>query len=183
VPDHDVEISQQDSAPINTDHLESKGNHHEHGDRIAAISGKLLDRGDSIVYAIVGICFFLGAFFALGYSFWDFTSNILKAASPSDIGSAIIKLVSDLLLVLIIMEVLSTVIHYLKSHATSLRPFLFIGIVSATRGILSIGAKLSVETQSTQQLFINDMIELGINAAVILALGITLKLLGKLVED
>jgi uncharacterized membrane protein (DUF373 family) len=183
VPDNDIEISQQDNTPIATDTSESKKNHHRPVDRIAIISGNLLDRGDSIVYAIVGICFFLGAFFALGYSFWDFTSNIQKAAAPSDIGSAIIKLVSDLLLVLIIMEVLSTVIHYLKSHATSLRPFLFIGIVSATRGILSIGAKLTVEIQPTQQQFTNDMIELGINAAVILALGITLKLLGKLADD
>src|SRR5438270_708798 len=99
VPDNDIEISQQDNTPITTDRLESKKNHHRPVDRIAIISGNLLDRGDSIVYAIVGICFFLGAFFALGYSFWDFTSNIQKAAAPSDIGSAIIKLVSDLLLV------------------------------------------------------------------------------------
>jgi uncharacterized membrane protein (DUF373 family) len=83
------------------------------------------------------------------------------------------------------MEVLGTVTNYLESHTTSLRPFLFIGIVSATRGILSIGARLSVGTTRPipQQDFVNDMIELGINGAVILALGITLKLLGKLVED
>jgi uncharacterized membrane protein (DUF373 family) len=100
------------------------------------------------------------------------------------LGQAIIQLVSDLLLVLIIMEVLSTVIHYLREHATSLRPFLFIGIVSATRGILSIGARLSVggEKVSTQE-FTTSMIELAINAAVILALGITLKLLGKMPTD
>jgi len=81
------------------------------------------------------------------------------------------------------MEVLGTVIHYLKAHATSLRPFIFIGIVSATRGILSIGARLSVEVGITQQDFIRVMIELGINAAVILALGITLKLIGNFLEE
>ena len=181
--DHHAETNEQDSISNATDHTESKENHHEPEDRIAAISSNLLDRGDSIVYAIVGICFFLGAFFALGYSFWDFATAIQKPTDPGVIGGAIIKLVSDLLLVLIIMEVLSTVIHYLKAHATSLRPFLFIGIVSATRGILSIGARLSVEKVSSQQDFINDMIELGVNAAVILALGVTLKLLGKFVED
>jgi hypothetical protein len=78
------------------------------------------------------------------------------------------------------MEVLGTVTHYLKERATSLRPFLFIGIISATRGILSIGAKLSVGTADN---FTNEMIELGVNAAVILALGITIKLLGKDVDD
>ena len=63
VPDHDTEISRkQDSAPITTDQIESKDNHPEPEDRLAAISGNILDRGDSFVYAIVGICFFLAAF-------------------------------------------------------------------------------------------------------------------------
>ncbi|HTD19735.1 MAG TPA: phosphate-starvation-inducible PsiE family protein, partial [Ktedonobacteraceae bacterium] len=151
------------------------------------------------IYAIVGMCFFLGAIFTLGYSFWDFGSTIFNVqalvnaanhakdvtevtTSQSIVAGAIIKLVSDLLLVLIIMEVLGTVIHYLKSHATSLRPFLFIGIVSATRGILSIGARLSVKEVSGPA-FTNAMIELAVSGGVILALGITLKLLGKLVDD
>src|SRR5713226_6614374 len=107
----------------------------------------------------------------------------MKRLTSTRMG-AIIKLVSDLLLVLIIMEVLGTVIHYLKAHATSLRPFLFIGIVSATRGILSIGARLSVEKVTLPSPeFTSAMVELGVNAAVILALGITLKLLGKLIEQ
>lgn len=182
-------------------YTENNSDHHEPEDHIANFSSNLLDRGDSIIYSIVGICFFLGAVFALGYSFWDFGSTVFNiqgaiadaaAATPKMIltpqavvAGAIIKLVSDLLLVLIIMEVLGTVVHYLKSHATSLRPFLFIGIVSATRGILSIGARLSVESASNipQQEFVSSMIELGVNAAVILALGITLKLIGKYIED
>jgi uncharacterized membrane protein (DUF373 family) len=163
---------------------------------IAHYSAMFLENSDSFIYAIVGICFFLAGLFALGYSFWDFGTTmttinklVLEAAAAHNdttpqaiVASAIIKLVSDLLLVLIIMEVLGTVIHYLKSHATSLRPFLFIGIISATRGILSIGARLSVETVSLDE-FNRSMIELGVNALAILALGLTLKLLGKLVED
>lgn len=162
----------------------------------AYLAGIILERGDSLVYAIVGICFFLGALFALGYSFWDFGSTILNvsgivaasqhtgdAITPqSVVANAIIKLVSDLLLVLIIMEVLGTVIHYLKAHATSLRPFLFIGIISATRGVLSIGARLSVETVTGDE-FYRAMIELGANALAILALGITLKLLGRIADE
>ena len=153
---------------------------------IAYYSARFLENSDSLIYAIVGICFFLAGLFALGYSFWDFGYAMVTLpggpATTAAVAGAIIKLVSDLLLVLIIMEVLGTVIHYLKSHATSLRPFLFIGIISATRGILSIGARLSVETVSIDE-FYRSMIELGVNALAILALGITLKLLGKLVED
>jgi len=164
-----------------------KNEHHEErNDPIARIAANFLDNGDSVIYAIVGICFLAGGLIALGYAFWDFISTITThwPIDPSHLVSAIIQFVSDLLLVLIIMEVLGTVTHYLQSHTTSLRPFLFIGIVSATRGILSIGAKLSVESQRpTGNDFRDTMIELGVNAAVILALGITLKLLGKLVED
>lgn len=158
---------------------------HKPHDPIAHLASLFLEKSDSLIYAIVGICFFLGGLFALGYSFWDFTVTMFfgpTTLTTEIVAGAIIKLISDLLLVLIIMEVLGTVIHYLKSHATSLRPFLFIGIISSTRGILSIGARLSVEAVSPAE-FNRSMIELGVNALAILALGITLKLLGKLVED
>lgn len=182
--DRQVDVKEEDSSSLYTKHATEKN--HESEDLIAAFSSNLLDQGDSVIYAIVGICFFVGALFALGYSFWDFGLGMAPvftlSATPTGVVKAIIQLVSDLLLVLIIMEVLGTVIHYLKAHATSLRPFLFIGIVSATRGILSIGARLSVGEVPSGQ-FTNAMIELGVNAAVILALGVTLKLLGKLVED
>lgn len=190
--DHQTNLTEKEGAPP----FPSNGTmQHEQDSRFVLLSSRFLDQGDSIIYAIVGLCFFLGAIFTLGYSFWDFGSTmsgiqtIVDAAPKSQgvtqqtvVAGAIIKLVSDLLLVLIIMEVLGTVIHYLKSHATSLRPFLFIGIVSATRGILSIGARLSVEHVEGAA-FNSAMIELGVSAAVILALGITLKLLGRLVED
>lgn len=154
--------------------------------RFSLISGYVLDRADGIIYAVVGACFLIGAICALCYSFWDFGTNITAAigagrGAPALLAKAIIQFVSDLLLVLIIMEVLGTVTHYLKSHATSLRPFLFIGIVSATRSILSIGARLSVEGSSVpSQEFTHAMIELGVSAAVILALGITLTLLSRM---
>lgn len=182
--DHQSDVTSKEGLPVVLPPHDGKHNRSEREDRIARFSGNLLERGDSIIYAIVGICFFLGALFALGYSFWDFEFGMTQMnLDPPVVATAIIKLVSDLLLVLIIMEVLGTVIHYLKSHATSLRPFLFIGIVSATRGILSIGAKLSIESEKvTQQVFVNSMIELGVSAAVILALGITLKLLSRFIE-
>jgi len=182
--DHQVDVKEEDGAALYTKHTTEKN--HESEDHIAAFSSNLLEQGDSLIYTIVGLCFFVGALFALGYSFWDFSLGIAPvftlSATPANVAKAIIQLVSDLLLVLIIMEVLGTVIHYLKSHETSLRPFLFIGIISATRGILSIGAKLSVGEVAPGE-FTNAMIELGVSAAVILALGVTLRLLGKLVED
>lgn len=155
--------------------------------RVATILASMLDHSDAIIHGIIGISFLLGALFALGYSFWDLGNMMVErtATEPSSLSLlalAIIKFISDLLLALIIMEVLRTVIHYLKEHTTSLQPFLFIGIISATRGILSIGARLAVEKMNSPD-FIMAMIELGVNALVVLALGLTLKLLGTLVKE
>ncbi|EFH90041.1 hypothetical protein [Ktedonobacter racemifer] len=79
--------------------------------RFSLISGSVLDRADGIIYAVVGACFLIGAICALCYSFWDFATNITAAieagrGDPALLAKAIIQFVSDLLLVLIIMEVL-----------------------------------------------------------------------------
>ncbi|HLV97419.1 MAG TPA: phosphate-starvation-inducible PsiE family protein [Ktedonobacterales bacterium] len=154
-----------------------------------SVAARWLEKGDTFIYGLVGACFFLGALFTLGYAFYNFFNQLttnpavvngqkMSNTAPANIAQAIINLVSDLLLVLIIMEVLSTVLHYLRARATSLTPFLFIGMISATRGVLAIGARLSV-TQVSGDEFRNAMVELGVNAAVILALGITLRILSK----
>src|SRR5690348_4326149 len=90
--------------------------HQQHRpDPIAHLSALYLDSGDAIIYSIVGICFFLAGFFALGYSFWNFGAAMLGLPRQPDITASVaqatITLVSDLLLVLIIMEVLGTVTH------------------------------------------------------------------------
>src|SRR5260370_2298838 len=137
--DHETNVTEKEGDPT----FPSNGTmQHEPDSGFVLLSSRFLDQGDSVIYAIVGLCFFLGAVFTLGYSFWDFGSTMSSIQAIVDaapigqgvtpqtvVAGAIIKLVSDLLLVLIIMEVLGTVIHYLKAHATSLRPFLFFGIV------------------------------------------------------
>jgi len=105
MPDHRVDARENDSDPLHTNH--NTGKLHEEENRIVIICRQILDQGDSFIYAIVGVCFFLGALFTLGYSFWDFGSTILMVPSlaaqqqiteQSVVAGAIIKLVSDLLL-------------------------------------------------------------------------------------
>ncbi len=85
--DPHAEGNEQDRTSNATDHVEPEEAHHQPEDRIAAIAGELLDRGDSIVYAIVGICFFLGGIFALGYSLWDFVTAIQNPTGPGAISN------------------------------------------------------------------------------------------------
>ncbi len=186
-----------ESKPTSQDQIKPPEISEEKNTGLAYSIGSILEQSDSMVYAFVGFCFVLGAILALGYTFWSFSSSVgeilnYKPAAvevkpgeippiderPGLLASTIIALVSDLLLVLIIMEVLSTVIEYLKAHVTSLTPFLSIGIISATRGVLSIGARLSVKQVHGEE-FNNSMIELGVNAFAIFALGLTLTLLNR----
>jgi hypothetical protein len=152
---------------------------------------------DAVVYWLVGVVFLLAALLSLGYGLYAVGDQAItqvftpagfspQALVKDGIGAQdIIALVSDLLLTLIIMEVLGTVVHHLQERETTLRPFLFIGIISATRGILAVGARLSISSNSTltDQEFTRAMIELAVNALVIIALGIAMKLIGKFLEE
>lgn len=156
----------------------------------------ILEWFDEKVYILVGLTFLLAALLSLVYGLLAMGDNVFaqmflpsgfkfQALFTSEAGAQdIISLVSDLLLTLIIMEVLGTVVHHLQDGETTLRPFLFIGIISATRGILAVGARLSVATNGapSREDFIRDMVELGVNAIVIIALGVTMKLIGQYLE-
>src|SRR5579863_7071939 len=106
--DGQVTATVEHNAPDN-----KNGHGEERNDPVARISANFLDNGDSVIYAIVGVCFLVGGLIALGYAFWDFGNHLLnhsvflngKFLQTADLASAIIQFVSDLLLVLIIMEV------------------------------------------------------------------------------
>ncbi len=154
---------------------------------------ELLEHGDQGIYVAAGIGFLIAAVLSLVYAVATFVVTIAALGAVGFVGGevggrsavgAIIAFVSDLLLTLIILEVMSTVVGYLRSRATTLKPFLFIGIISATRGILAVGARLSVAGGGIGPTeFRNAMIELGVDAAVIIALGITLRLIGRYIDE
>ena len=141
----------------------------------------VLEGADALVYSLVGIVFFLAALGMLGYSVASFPANVADQGFPL----AIIMLINDLLLVMIIMEVLRTVLSYLAERGTSLRPFLFIAAISATRRILAIGAEMSVSGEATlpPDGFQRAMIDLGVNAGAILAIALALYLLSRRPES
>jgi uncharacterized membrane protein (DUF373 family) len=136
----------------------------------------VLEGADALVYSLVGAVFFLAALGMLVYSVLAFPANLPEQGFPL----ATITLINDLLLVMIIMEVLRTVLSYLAERGTSLRPFLFIAAISATRRILAIGAQMSVTGDSIPpERFQQAMIDLSVNAGAILAIAIALYLLGR----
>ena len=136
----------------------------------------VLEASDAIIYVLVGLVFLVAALGMLGYAILSFPTNLEHEGFPL----AIITAVNDLLLVMIIMEVLRTVHSYLEAGASSLQPFLFIAAISATRRILAIGAQMSVTGERmTAEQFRQAMIDLGVNAAAILAIALALFLLAR----
>lgn len=151
---------------------------------------RVLDVFDLVVYVLVGAAFLCAAglalFFSVAHLFYSLIpgfpvsfyleTNVEQAQAIQ----TVLNFVSDLLLILIIMEVLGTIRSYIEKGDSSVTPFLFIGIISATRGILSIGARLSIpDPPLTPDEFRNAMIELAIDAVVIILLGATVRILGK----
>ena len=116
---------------------------------------------DDIVHVIVAIALLGAAIMMILYTIINLRSLQLQS---------ILMVINDVLLVLIIMEVLWTVLRYLKRQKFSLNPFLSIGIISSIRRILVIGAQMSIgemhDFDKVKVLFI----ELGINTGIILVL-------------
>lgn len=153
---------------------------------------RALDVVDSFFYLLVGVAFLCAAGLTLIYSVINLVVGVagslskpISTAIAFGFAQNVLGFISDLLLVLIILEVLGTIRSYLDKHTNSVQPFLFIGIISATRGILSTGAHLSIAlsapssaTALTTSQFQSDVIQLGINALVIIALGATLRIMG-----
>lgn len=150
-----------------------------------------LTYGEICIQVIVGILLFLTALVALVYAVYHFIAQLttttatvgipeqtIHLTASQNIAEAIISLLGDLLLVLIIVEVFSTVLHYLRDRAIFLKPFLYIGIISAARDILAISARVAIIGAHGEE-FTELMIELGINLGIILGLCLALRLLRK----
>ena len=99
--------------------------------------------------------------FSCGFIFY---SALLNAAHLS--RESIIHLVNDVLLALIILELLWTVLRFLKKQKFILAPFLAIGIIAAVRRILLIEA----QTSFMEIVQIEKLYEIGLSALVVIIL-------------
>jgi uncharacterized membrane protein (DUF373 family) len=87
--------------------------------------------------------------------------------------------INDVLFVVIVMELLRTIVAHLQTHDFQLRSFLIVGIVSAVRHILGVGARLTLTTETSNTDFYRAQIELGVGAAVVLALALSFVLISR----
>lgn len=116
-----------------------------------------LVKADMILHVVAAMLLLAACGFIFYYA-------VLNLANPT--RDAIIHLINDVLLALIILELLWTVIRFLKKQKFVLAPFLAIGIIAAVRRILLIEAQTSfMEHVPNEKLY-----EIGLSAFVVITL-------------
>lgn len=111
------------------------------------------------------------------------------ATTHERFAAAATTAVNGVLFAIIVLEVMRTVVAHFESAGLQLQPFLIIGIISAVREILTVGARLSLQGavhEPPVQVVHTALLELGVNGAVVLGLAGALVLIrrfGGLVDD
>lgn len=83
---------------------------------------------------------------------------------------SISHIISDLMFVLIVMELFRQVMRQLNRHTFSLNPFIFIGVIASIRGILLTQMKIGMGEEGWE----GGVIKLGIHAIIVLVLVISM---------
>ncbi len=133
-----------------------------------------LERGDRGIYTMIAVAliFLLAAAFL--FSWTEFFRHVLEAPLKS-----ISALISETLVALIILEVLGTVINYLKVRTIRLEPFFYIGIIASIRRILAAGPHHGFTEEMGPADFQQYLWDIGINSVAIVLLTIALFLFSR----
>ena len=90
-----------------------------------------------------------------------------------------LKLLNDLLLVIILLELFRTVLRFLQTEILDLEPYLAVGIIACTRRILTASAELSHLPAMTDTQFYQYLMDVGLNVTVIMVLVVGVFLIRK----
>ena len=90
-----------------------------------------------------------------------------------------LKLLNDLLLVIILLELFRTVIRFLQTEVLDLEPYLAVGIIACTRRVLTANAELSHQVNITDTQFYQYILDVGLNVTVIMVLVVGVFLVRK----
>ena len=107
---------------------------------------KYLQVSDDVVQILLAVLLLVSAIVILGFASYHFVENVV-----TDQFKAVIELIHELLLIMILLELMSTVLTYLKEHIIPLAPFIIIGIISSLRKLLTIGAEMTLSNFSENE--------------------------------
>ncbi len=125
-----------------------------------------MERLEQWGYVTAGLSFLVLGMGVFAHGWYDFFSAV-----RNDTLQASFSLINNLLLVIILLELFSTVVHFLRTHVISLEPFLSVAIVASIRHILMAEAHKITQTDSLSGLQQNKyLFDVGISTIIIVAL-------------
>jgi len=125
---------------------------------------KYVDFIEDIFHAVLAI-----ALFVIGVVAFFYTTKRLLETDPF-FPNGMIQGINDILFIVIILEILRTVISRFTDGVYQLDKFLIIGVIAAVRHILTVGASLTLESTKTDAAFERALLEMGLNALIVIAL-------------
>ena len=139
----------------------------------------LLEHGDGIAHILVGILLLLLAIGVLVDSTYSFIRDIPQAVASDTFPEKGLTYLSSVLLGVIILELLSTILTYIRARKleATVKDFLIVGLISSVRKILLVGAQASIE-KTTGDSFVKEAI-----GTVVSIVGILLLIGGLLLLD
>ena len=135
-----------------------------HGEQSTMLPQRTLDIIEDVFHLVLTILLMIVASGAVVY-----TVIRLTTTAPF-FPDGMLQAINDILFVVIILEIARTVIARFKNGFFQLSRFLIIGVIASVRHILSVGSSLTLNTGKTAEAFERAVIELGINAGIVLAL-------------
>ena len=131
-----------------------------------------LAKAQDFIYIVTALVLIAAALVLLGFSGYTFITTLGK-----DPTGGISRLLDNLLLVLMLVEILHTVGIFLKTRKLIIEPFLAVGIIAAIRRVLIITAEQVHPSAEHAAAFRMTMLELGLLAGMILAFTLCIFLL------
>lgn len=92
----------------------------------------------------------------------------------STFPNSVISAIDGILVVIILMDLVSTVFRHMRSSDFPVRPFLVIGILAGVREILSSSARLTLSRSLSSSIFHDTLITLGVGVGMVVFLLIGL---------
>ena len=102
-----------------------------------------------------------------------------QALWAGTLAANVINLLDRILLILLIVELLYTVQVSFREHTVVPEPFLLVGLIAAIRRVLVLTVEFGQSPGKTDALFQHFVIELGILTLLIVALAISLWIIGR----
>jgi uncharacterized membrane protein (DUF373 family) len=125
---------------------------------------KYVDFVEDLFHAILAV-----ALLVIGIGAFFYSIKRLIETAPF-FPNGMIQGVNDILFIVIILEILRTVISRFTDGVYQLDKFLIIGVIAAVRHILTVGASLTLQTGKSDTAFDRALLEMGLNALIVIAL-------------